>query len=284
MEVAVSDSPLPPVAGKPRYRPWVGVVLSLLISGAGMFLAGDRRSGVRWFVSLTALGLLCEVLAPLPAIPGLWNLVGLRGLGLLLSLVMLVRSWRRVPRLGWRKWLAILLCSVALGAAEFAAGTPFSRYFNISTNSMAPTVSKGDHIIVQRYAYWFAGPQRGEAVAFNTDGLPNPPVPPGLVFLKRVVALPGETIQIKHGHLWINGSEVTGPAVFRTADYFVPHGAPHLSDDTASLVVPAEEYFLIGDNTQNSLDSRHFGAVPRRNILGRATKIYWPYHRAGDLR
>lgn len=283
MEAAASTTSSPPARERPRHRPWIGVLCSFLIPGSGIYLAGDHRSGVRWFLFLTAFNLLVEILAPLPAVPGLWVFVGLGGLALGLSLLMLVRSWRRVPRLGFKGWSAFAGLAVALSTVEYLAASPFVRGFNIPTQSMAPTVQKGDHLMAALSAYWFHGPRRGDVVIFRTEDLNSPLVPPRQFFIKRVAGLPGEQLQIAHGRLRINGAEVTEPAGLRQLD-FAAATSPLLRNDGEAFTVPDDSYFVVGDNTTNSLDSRFFGPVPRRSIVGQGTKIYWPWARAGEIR
>src|SRR2546425_878363 len=94
---------------KPMHPRWVGCLLSLLFSGAGIFLAGDRREGLRWFFGMTALWLVMMVVIPLPGIPGLPVLAGLIFCNLALACWMLVRSYRPVPKLGFKGWIVFLV-------------------------------------------------------------------------------------------------------------------------------------------------------------------------------
>jgi signal peptidase I len=93
------------------------------------------------------------------------------------------------------------------------------------------------------------------------------------LFVKRVAGLPGEKIEIRDGHLFANGrqlSEQDGiPAV------------PYVAHPAASYIVPEGAYFMLGDNSRNSFDSRYWGSVPRANIQGRVARIYFPFSRAG---
>jgi signal peptidase I len=148
---------------------------------------------------------------------------------------------------------------------------------------MKPTIVPVDHLLVQTSAYWFGAPSRSEVVAFRTDALDSPLVPKDQIYLKRIAALPGEAIQIIQGHLLINERPVQSPAVLAGTNLSAPQ-TTFPPGGTNTYVVPADSYFVLGDNGTNSLDSRHFGAVPRHSIIGRATKIYWPWARAGDIR
>lgn len=268
---------------RPTHPRWVGVLLSFLIPGAGIFLAGKRKAGLRWFLVLTALSLVMVVLAPLPAVPGLGACLALAAVCAVLTLWMLVVSYKPVPRLGVRGWLLFLLVVGLLGCLEALVPGWFARAFKVPTGSMEPTVVPGDRLFVQTSAYWFNPPQRGDVVVFRTDALESSELPKGQFYVKRVVGLPGEALRIDYGRLLVNERPLRGPAVLASKNFSIPP-SDVLRGDTNAYVVPPACYFVVGDNVGNSLDSRHFGAVPRRGIIGRATKLYWPWVRAGDLR
>jgi signal peptidase I len=246
-------------------------------------LAGNRKAGLRWFVGLTVLFLVTVALAPLPVIPGLAAFLALAAAVAVLTLWMLFLSYKPVPKLGVQGWLLFLLLACLLGVLEVPVTHAFARPFNVPTGSMEPTIQPGDHLFVQTSAYWFSAPSRGDVVAFRTDALDSAELPKGQFYLKRIVALPGEAIQITSGRLLINGQPLQSPAVlafqnFSTLPSTFPPGG------TNTYVVPIGCYFTVGDNGTNSLDSRHYGAIPRHAIIGRATKIYWPLARASDIR
>jgi signal peptidase I len=265
------------------YRRWVGSLLSLLLPGAGLFLAGDKRNGRRWFFAFLAVWLLYILLAPLPLLPGLLAFIALAVVSLFLICWMLASSFRPVPRLGFRGWVLFLLLATTVGLAEGGFGHLFARPFSISAGSMAPTILRNDRILVQTYAYWFSQPQRGDVVAWKTDALADPILPKGQLYLKRVAALPGERVEIKDGQLLVDGKPLDRPTIFVGKDFTPPHIGT-FSVTTNPLTLPPETYFVVGDNLTNSLDSRYFGPVPLKAIYGRATKIYWPLDRAGDVR
>ena len=267
----------------PTHRRWVGVLLSLLIAGAGIFLAGHRKAGLRWFLGLTALSLATVALAPLPTIPGLRVCVALASITIALTLWMLVLSFRAVPKLGMRGWLVFLLLAGLLGGLETLVADHLTTGGKVPTGSMEPTIVPGDRLLVQTSAYWFAAPSREDLVVFRTDDLDHAGMPKDQYCVKRIVGLPGETLQITNGHLLINGRALQGPPALADHDFRSPFAA-FPPRDTNAYVVAADCFFVVGDNLTNSLDSRHFGPIPRRSILGRATKIYWPRSRAGDLR
>jgi len=138
-------------------------------------------------------------------------------------------------------------------------------------------------LFVQTSAYWFAAPSRGDVVVFRTDMLDSPQVPKGQFYVKRVAALPGEALRIAGGRLLVNERPLQSPAALAGTNLSMPHIA-FPPGDTSTYVVPAGSCFVVGDNATNSLDSRSYGPIPRASIIGRATKIYWPLPRAGDIR
>ncbi len=267
----------------PTHRRWVGVLLSLLIAGAGIFLAGNRKAGLRWFLGLMVLSLVTIAVASLPAIPGLGVSLALASITTVLTLWMLVLSFQPVPKLGVGGWLLILLLAGLLGGLEVLAIHHLTRPFKVPTKSMAPTIVPGDRLFVQTSAYWFAAPHRGDVVVFRTDALESSSLPKGQFFVKRVAGLPGEVLQISEGRLFINGRPLDKPASLAGSN-FGTAGMPWPGKGPDVWKIPEDSCFVIGDNTTNSLDSRFFGPIPCASIIGRATKTYWPISRAGDIR
>jgi signal peptidase I len=261
----------------------VGVLLSLLIAGAGIFLAGNRKAGLRWFLGLTVLSLVTIALASLPAIPGLGVFVALVFVTGVLTLWMLVLSCKPVPKLGVRGWLLFLVLAGLLSGLDVLGTDRLTRPFKVPTKSMAPTILPGDHLFVQTSAYWFVAPGRGDVVAFRTDRLESSSLPKGQIYLKRIAGLPGEALHISAGRLLINGRPLDQPALLAGRN-FATFGMSSSGMGSNVCRIPENSYFVVGDNTTNSLDSRFFGPIPRASIIGRATKIYWPLARAGDIR
>ena len=255
--------------------------MSLLIPGAGIYLAGDKTSGLRWFCALVALGLVSEVVTPLPVIPGIIACLVVGFSELVLTCWMLVRSFRPVPKMRAKGWLLIVGLACTLGGSEWTIGNQFTRAFRHPTKSMIPTLVPGDRFFVQRSAYWFASPRRGDVIVFETDSVES--LPKGQFWVKRIAALPGENVKIESGRLVINGHVLTTPTIL-AGNSFKPLGDGLFTNETNSLILPDGGFFVVGDNATNSFDSRHFGPVPEWAILGKATKIYWPIRRAGDLR
>lgn len=270
-------------APTPTHRRWVGVLLSLLIPGAGIFLAGNRKAGLRWFLGLAVLSLVTVALASLPAIPGLGVCVALVSVTTVLTLWMLALSFKPVPKLGMRGWLLFLLLAGLLSGLEFLSTARLTRAFKVPSRSMVPTIQPDDHLFVQTSAYWFAAPRRGDVVAFRTDLLDSSLLPKGQFHLKRIAGLPGEVLQISEGRLLINGHALKNPAPLAGSN-FGTFGTSLPGMGSNVCRIHENSYFVVGDNATNSLDSRFYGPIPCASIIGRATKTYWPIARAGDIR
>ena len=155
----------------------------------------------------------------------------------------------------------------------------------------------GDHLFVDRTYLAFHEPRRGDVIVFTTDGLGLGDGRPlaGKYYIKRLVGLPGDTLRITDHRLYLKAD---GATEFRLVDgsvapaferiysqqggyrgYCHLPGSRFLVDNEAEFLVPAGHYFMMGDNSERSSDSRFFGAVPRRNLVGRALLVWWPFSR-----
>ena len=153
--------------------------------------------------------------------------------------------------------------------------------FKIPTGSMRPTLLEGDLILVNKFIYGakipftnlrlpkFRPPQRTDVVVFIY------PENPKKDFIKRLVALEGETVEIKNGTIYIMDKPLLD-AVFNQRYYY--NRGP-FAQEGQKIVVPKDRFFVLGDNSASSQDSRYWGFVPRENILGEAILIYWPPNR-----
>ncbi len=137
--------------------------------------------------------------------------------------------------------------------------------FFIPSGSMEPTLKENDRILVSKLNYYFEEPERGDVVVFKY------PRDTSRNFVKRVVAVGGETLTIRNSDLYIDGNAVP--------EIYLPPGLKF--DDYGPVEVPEESYFVMGDNRNNSDDSRVWGFLPEDLIIGKAITIYWPPGRAG---
>ena len=131
---------------------------------------------------------------------------------------------------------------------------------------MYSTLHHSEFVLVNKLAYVRSEPQHGDIVVFNY------PQDPSEQFVKRIIAIPGDTIEIRQGTVYVNGGKINEPYVSRGAQL-----AGFTSrDELASRTVPADAYFVMGDNRRGSRDSREWGFLPRKFIVGKVWLAYWP--------
>lgn len=137
--------------------------------------------------------------------------------------------------------------------------------FYIPSGSMEPNLMPDDRIIVNKFLYHFTAPKRGDVMVFRF------PKDPSKDFIKRVIGLPGDVVEIRNSQLYVNNEKVEEP--------YLPKGL--VFTDFGPTTVPKDSYFMFGDNRNNSDDSRYWGKMPKENIRGKAILRYWPLDRMG---
>ena len=163
----------------------------------------------------------------------------------------------------------ILLVSFALvfGVVRPVIAAPFK----IPSGSMVPAIRVDDRVLVNKFVYRFAEPERGDIVLFeNQEGQKTP-------LIKRVVGLPGDNLEIRRGKVSVNGEPLDEPYVRSDP---CKRGYPRTCS-YGPVTVPENHYFMMGDNRTNSVDSRFFGPVPEDDVIGEALVRFWPLGRAG---
>ena len=173
----------------------------------------------------------------------------------------------RQPASTWRENVESLIWAVAL--ALFIR-TLIMAPFKIPSGSMRPTLIEGDRILVNKLLYRFREPHRGEIIVFRYPEDPKRP------FIKRLAAVGGDTVEISKGHVLINGQPLDGTGIFST-NFYYNQGA--YGQEGQTVRVPEGSYFVLGDNSASSHDSRFWGFVPRQLLIGRAMCIFWPVTR-----
>ena len=150
--------------------------------------------------------------------------------------------------------------TVLIAVAVFALLRLTVQSYTVVMSSMEPNFQEGECIMVNKVCYHSSGPQRGDVVVFN------PPFQSQYPYIKRVIGLPGETVEIRTGKVFINGIPLEEDEYIKERpNYTMP-----------VMQVPENQYFVLGDNRNNSNDSSHDWTVPPDNIIGRAWFIYWP--------
>ncbi|MGA1846442.1 signal peptidase I [Deferribacter abyssi] len=148
--------------------------------------------------------------------------------------------------------------------------------YKIPSGSMLNTLLIGDHILVNKLAYKFSKPKRGDIIVFEW------PIEPSKDFIKRVIGVPGDKIQIINKELYVNDKKVMEPYVIHTSGFTLP-GNFTPRDNTPAFVVPKGFYFVMGDNRDSSYDSRYWGFVSEDKIKGKAWIIYWSWKFSGGF-
>lgn len=141
-----------------------------------------------------------------------------------------------------------------------------SHLLKISNKAMAPALLAGDHVIAHRAAYHVADPQRGDVVVYRY------PDENGTLFLHRVVGVPGDRVEIREQVVALNGEALTDGYAQHTD---LSSMAGNVRDNLGPVTVPPDAYFVLGDNREESLDSRFLGPISKEHILGQAVFIYW---------
>lgn len=141
-----------------------------------------------------------------------------------------------------------------------------SHPFQISNEAMLPAFLPGDHVIAHRAAYHAAEPQRGDVVIYRY------PDENGIVFLHRVIGVPGDRIEVRHQVVSVNEEALPEPYVQHTDPSSM---AGNVRDNLGPITVPPDTYFVLGDNREESLDSRFLGPISKEQIMGKAVFIYW---------
>lgn len=183
----------------------------------------------------------------------------------------------------WRDWTESIIVAFLLAMVIRAFVV---QAFKIPTGSMRMTLIEGDLILVNKFIYgakvpftnWrlpaVREPKRGDVVVFIY------PEDKKKDFIKRLVGLPGETIEIKGGSIYVNDR----PATERIFNQIYYYNRGEFALDGQKIIVPKDSYFVLGDNSTSSKDSRYWGFVPKDNLLGQAMIIYWPVQRIRIIR
>jgi signal peptidase I len=173
----------------------------------------------------------------------------------------------------WRSWQEnLILIAIALCLA-FVIRTFIAEPRYIPSDSMLPTLHTGDRLVVEKISYRFHSPKTGDIIVFQPpEELQRRGYPQDQAFIKRVIGEPGEIVSVARGKVYLNGQALQ-------EDYIAePPNNPY-----PPQTVPEGEFFVMGDNRNDSNDSRYWGFLPRKYIIGRATFRFWPLNRIGFI-
>jgi len=162
------------------------------------------------------------------------------------------------PNTDWKRAALDILETLILAVVLYFGINAVSARVRVDGFSMNPSLANGEYILVNKLAYRLGQPSRGDIIVFSF------PLDPQQDLIKRVIGLPGETVTIQNGQVFINGVQLDEPYIAESPLY----------NDTQ--LVAADELYVLGDNRNASKDSHEWGLLPMENIVGKAVLIYWP--------
>jgi signal peptidase I len=170
-----------------------------------------------------------------------------------------------------KEWAESILIALVL---TLVIRTYVVQAFKIPSGSMRPTLMEGDKLFVNKFIYRFKPIGRGDIVVFKYPGDRKKD------FIKRMVGFGGEAVEIRDGKIYVDDKVLEDEKTFGKFYYYnhEPYGGPH-----EKILVPKDFFYVLGDNSANSTDSRFWGFVPKKDILGKAMVRWWPPKRIGRL-
>ncbi len=158
-----------------------------------------------------------------------------------------------------------LIQTIAIAGVLFLAVNLLTARIRVEGISMEPSLHEGQFVVVNRIAYRWSEAERGDIIVFRF------PLNPSRRFIKRVIGLPGNTVTIRGGNVYIDGEVLDEPYLAATPRY------------DGEWVIGPDELFVLGDNRNNSSDSQNWGPLPIEEIIGKAVLVYWPPSEAGII-
>lgn len=247
--------------------PAIMIGLSFVFSAAPL----SYKESLVLCLQMSGIGIVFQLLtfAITTWLPPLYSILNIALL--IVLLVLIIALIKNKVRTTVPKAIAIQLINIILAVS---IALVFKQYviqaYKIPAGSNLPTILIGDHVLVNKYVYKFHQPQRNDWVIFKF------PKNEKIDYLKRVVALPGDQVEIKDKRLYVNNQLVLEPFVINSTTS-VMDAIKSPRDNFGPVTVPEKSYFVLGDNRDNSFDSRFWGFVKENKIKGKAEIIYFSY-------
>lgn len=254
-------------------NPFIAAGLSLLAPGAGQIYNGQGLKGIVFFL----LPFILYEIWALARLPGHFSgLLAFFIVGIGYEVFVVVEAFDRARRLKEiplkpfnRGWIYLLLILISLGTGFIGSGFLLENIWGVSfarmpTASMEPALQKDDFLMVDLRAYKNSKAERGDLVVFKY------PPDPSKLFVKRVIALEGETVEIKNKEVVVNGTALQEP--YKTHK---DKTIEQVRDNFGPITIPPGACFVLGDNRDVSADSRYWGNLPLASIKGKALYVYW---------
>ncbi len=265
---------------KPR-REWLAVLLTIFQIGLGHIYAGNFKRGILLFFLGQILCLIfavsLTVVAPNPPYMAFAIVMALAFFISCAADAALIAhnkktNYEPAKYNRWFVYVGYFAITVLLMQAlsSFLVAPYLVQAYMMPTGSMEPALLAGDHILVNRNIYRKEEPKRGEVIVFK--------YPPDwdVSYVKRLIGKPGDTVEIVDRTVYLNEKPLK-------EDYARYTDPGSMKEHFGPVRIPPDQYFVLGDNRDNSQDSRHWGFVPRRNLLGKALIVYWSFEISRDL-
>lgn len=252
-----------------KRNPVVAGLLSLVSPGLGFLYLGKLSYAITYSLAgLLVFAVACwtkVVFAPLGFLIVALALVVWPITAIVLA-VLMARRQGEVTLSNWQRWYVYLGFYVVTSAGMsvvMANRSPLFGYdsFHFPSGAMADTLKMGDYFLSDTWKYGAIAPQRGELIVFRFPGNP------AIKYVKRVIGLPGDTVEMRNGTIYINGQRLDEP-------YVKSENNERTSQMSATYQVPKDGYFVLGDNRDHSSDSRFWGPVPKENLYG-SVEFIW---------
>jgi len=285
-------------------RPWIAAILSFIMPGLGQVYNGLLPRGLIWML-LCGISSVAGLLILSHPTAYSWTLGCAAGLAqVAIWIAGVIDSYRSALRCkadyelkDYNRWYVYLLLLLMGTGSLLSYALDVRVYliqpFMVPSASMYPTISPRDHIVAVKNAYWNADPQRGDMVLFtNPDNRRE-------FWIKRVIAIAGDTVAVKDGDVYVNGAKLSrqliGPGVVsgttghifdednNGAKYRIFISQDHPAPDFPEITVPKNACFVMGDNRNEARDSRYVGSIPITSILGKFEYRYWPIASVGRI-